>query len=71
MSRKKKIKVAIRGIATGFHDVAAPTYFHEPIDIIVCLSFHTLCEKLKHREADFAVMAIETHKKNYNNAIEK
>lgn len=59
MGKKKKLKVAIQGIATSFHEVAAFTYFDEPIDTIECLSFHALCESLKSNQADFAVMAIE------------
>jgi len=56
---KKKIKVAIQGIATSFHEMAANTYFNVPIRTIECLSFDEVCETLKHRKADFAVMAIE------------
>ncbi len=59
MSKKKKLKIAIQGIATSFHEVAAMTYFNEPIETIECLSFHRLCEALKNGECDFAVMAIE------------
>ena len=59
MSKKKKIRVAIQGIATSFHEVAALTYFDRTIETLECLSFYTLCEALKHGEADFAVMAIE------------
>lgn len=59
MSKQKKTRVAIQGIATSFHDVAAQTYFHDPTEIVECLTFHALCEKLKHGGADFAVMAIE------------
>ena len=57
--RKKKLRVAIQGIATSFHEVAALTYFDEPIETIECLTFHQLCENLKHGKADVAVMAIE------------
>jgi prephenate dehydratase len=57
--RKKKLRVAIQGIATSFHEVAALTYFDQPIETVECLSFHQLCEKLKHGKADVAVMAIE------------
>lgn len=58
--KKKKLQVAIQGIATSFHEVAALSYFRDqPIDTIECLSFHRLCESLKHGEADYAVMAIE------------
>jgi len=59
MSKKKKLKIAIQGIATSFHEVAALTYFHEPIQTVECLSFHALCESLKKGESDYAVMAIE------------
>ncbi len=59
MAKKKKLRIAIQGIATSFHEIAALTYFEDPIDTIECLSFHRLCESLKNGEADFAVMAIE------------
>jgi prephenate dehydratase len=59
MTKKKKIKVAIQGIATSFHEVAALTYFQTPIETVECLSFHALCESLKNDKSDFAVMAIE------------
>src|SRR5690242_19204038 len=59
MAKKKKLQVAIQGIATSFHEVAALSYFQEPIDTLECLSFHRLCESLKSGEADYAVMAIE------------
>ena len=59
MAKKKKIKVAIQGIATSFHEVAALTYFHEPVETVECLTFHSLCESLKKGTSDFAVMAIE------------
>lgn len=59
MAKKKKLSIAIQGIATSFHEIAALTYFEEPIDTIECLSFHQLCENLKNGTADYAVMAIE------------
>jgi prephenate dehydratase len=59
MKKRKKTRVAIQGISTSFHEVAAHTYFTEPVDTIECLSFHALCESLKKGEADYAVMAIE------------
>ena len=57
--RTKKLRVAIQGIATSFHEVAALTHFKSPIETVECLSFHTLCETLKNDRADYAVMAIE------------
>lgn len=59
MAKKKKLKIAIQGIATSFHEVAAMSYFNEPIDTVECLSFHQLCESLKTGKSDYAVMAIE------------
>ncbi|GCC53652.1 prephenate dehydratase [Chryseotalea sanaruensis] len=59
MKRIKEISVAIQGIATCFHEVAAHTYFGKGIKTVECLSFHALCESLKKEETDFAVMAIE------------
>lgn len=34
-------------------------HFNTDIDTVECLSFHALCEALKHDRADYAVMAIE------------
>lgn len=59
MAKQKKIRVSIQGIATSFHEVAALSYFDEPIETVECLTFHRLCESLKNDEADYAVMAIE------------
>lgn len=59
MAKKKKLSIAIQGIATSFHEIAALTYFEEPIETIECLTFHQLCENLKNGTADYAVMAIE------------
>jgi prephenate dehydratase len=59
MAKKKKLRIAIQGIATSFHEVAALSYFQEPIDTVECLSFHQLCESLKNGYSDYAVMAIE------------
>ena len=57
--KKKKLRVAIQGIATSFHEVAALSHFDEPIETIECLSFHVLCETLKNDGADYVMMAIE------------
>jgi prephenate dehydratase len=59
MAKRKKLSVAIQGIAASFHEMAALNYFEEPIDTIECLTFHQLCENLKTGKADVAVMAIE------------
>jgi prephenate dehydratase len=59
MAKKKKLRVAIQGITASFHEVAALTYFSEPVETVECLSFHQLCESLKNGYSDYAVMAIE------------
>jgi len=56
---KKKIRVAIQGIATSFHEVAAKTYFKDELETVECLTFNALCESLQTGTSDFAVMAIE------------
>ena len=56
-----KIRVAIQGIATSFHEVAAMTFFgsSSEVETVECLSFHELCESLDKGVANYAVMAIE------------
>ncbi len=59
--RHGKLRVAIQGIATSFHEVAAMTYFGDSaaIETVECLSFHELCESLEKGQSNYAVMAIE------------
>lgn len=52
-------RVAIQGIATSFHELAAFTYFGGPVETVECLTFHDLCEALENDRANYAVMAIE------------
>lgn len=59
MDRKKKTKVAIQGIATSFHEVAAIQHFGQEVQTVECLTFHEMCETLKNGLSDFGVMAIE------------
>ncbi len=51
--------MAIQGIATSFHEVAAIQYFGDGIQTVECFTFHDLCESLKSGKADYAMMAIE------------
>jgi len=55
----KNLRIAIQGISTCFHEVAARAYFDESIEPVECITFHKLCESLKRKECDFAIMAIE------------
>lgn len=57
--KRKRLKIAIQGIAASFHEMAALTYFGQEIETVECLTFFDLCEGLKNERADFAVMAIE------------
>ena len=55
-----KLRVAIQGITTSFHEVAAMTFFgNSNVEPVECLSFHALCESLDKGESNYAVMAIE------------
>lgn len=61
VARGGKVRVAIQGIATSFHELAAMRYFGDTsrIETAECLSFHDLCESLEKGESNYAVMAIE------------
>lgn len=52
-------KVAIQGIETSFHDVAARKFFGAQVEAVPCWTFPELCEKLNDDEVEYAVMAIE------------
>lgn len=60
-TRTGKVRVAIQGIATSFHEVAAMTFFGSSAELetVECLSFHELCESLDKGSSNYAVMAIE------------
>lgn len=53
------LKIAIQGIETSFHEVAAKKHFGENISTDHCWTFTELCESLKNDKSNFAVMAIE------------
>lgn len=53
------IKVAIQGIKGSFHHQVANQYFGNTIDLIECLTFIEMPNKLKHQLADVAIIAIE------------
>jgi prephenate dehydratase len=59
MAKRKKTRVAIQGITGSFHEVAALSYFSEPVETVECLTFHDVCEAVKTDNAEYAVMAIE------------
>lgn len=53
------IKIAIQGIKGSNHHQVAKEYFGENIDLVECLSFHGLVDRLLDESADKGVMAIE------------
>ena len=55
----KPLKIAIQGIKGSNHHAVAHEYFGEGIELLECMSFHALVDKLKEGEADKGVMAIE------------
>ena len=54
-----KLKIAIQGIQGSNHHQVAKNYFGENIDLVECLSFHSLIDRLIDSSADKGVMAIE------------
>lgn len=54
------MKIAIQGGKASFHDIAAHRLFKgDELITISCDSFKEVCEQLKSRKADYALMAIE------------
>ncbi len=53
------LRIAIQGIASSFHDVAARKFFGSEIDIVPCKTFRQSCECLVNGQAEYCVMAIE------------
>lgn len=53
------LKIAIQGIKGSNHHQVAKDYFSENIELVECLSFDDLVDKLLSKEADQGVMAIE------------
>ena len=53
------LKIAIQGIRGSNHHQVAEEYFGRDIELIECLSFHTLVDMLIDKKADKGIMAIE------------
>ncbi len=52
-------KIAIQGIKGSNHHQVALEYFGDDIDLVECMSFHTLVDQLLNKQADKGIMAIE------------
>ena len=59
MISKVRKRIAIQGIRGSNHHQVAREYFGEDIDLVECLSFHSLVDQLLAGKADKGVMAIE------------
>ncbi len=53
------LKIAIQGIKGSNHHQVALDYFGNDIELVECLSFHSLVDQLLNNNADKGVMAIE------------
>jgi prephenate dehydratase len=53
------LKIAIQGIKGSNHHQVALDYFGNDIELVECLSFHSLVDQLLNKNADKGVMAIE------------
>lgn len=57
---KKKVRVAIQGVAGSFHEIAAREYFSDrEITIVPCNTFEELFNRLISEKADFGTVAFE------------
>src|SRR5690606_31698285 len=54
-----KRKIAIQGVRGSFHHQVAREYFSESTEVLECLSFDKLVDRLLDKSSDAAVMAIE------------
>ena len=53
------MKVAIQGVKGSFHHIVAEQYFGKNIDLVECLLFSEMPDKLIDNKADVLIMAIE------------
>ena len=53
------LRIAIQGIRGSNHHQVVKEYYGDDVDLVECLSFHGLVDRLLNGEADKGVMAIE------------
>ena len=53
------MKIAIQGIRGSFHHLVARNYFGPTVDIVECVTFQEIIDKLNQKEAQRGVMALE------------
>ncbi|RMI03556.1 MAG: hypothetical protein D6681_09700 [Calditrichaeota bacterium] len=54
-----RLTVAIQGERASYHDLAARSYFHRPVQVQECRTFRQVCAAVLEGRADLGVMAIE------------
>jgi len=55
-----KLKIAIQGIESSFHDLAVQQLFPDRnVELVPCMSFESVTENLANKNADLGVIAIE------------
>ena len=52
------MKIAIQGIKGSFHHLVALNYFGPTVNIIECITFQEIINKLNEREVERGVMAL-------------
>lgn len=53
------MKIAIQGIKGSFHHIVAEHYFGAAINLVECMTFAEMPDRVLSQEVDYAVMAIE------------
>lgn len=53
------MKIAIQGIKGSFHHIVALNYFGPTVDVIECITFQEIIDKLNQKEVERGVMALE------------
>ncbi|NJB83243.1 prephenate dehydratase [Wenyingzhuangia aestuarii] len=53
------MKIAIQGIKGSYHHIVAENYFGDEIELVECMTFAEMPDRVLSGEVDFAVMAIE------------
>ena len=53
------MKIAIQGIKGSFHHLVALNYFGPTVDVIECITFQEIFDKLNQKEVERGVMALE------------
>ncbi|MGY6648818.1 prephenate dehydratase [Wenyingzhuangia sp. IMCC45574] len=53
------MKIAIQGIKGSFHHIVAENYFGKEIELLECMTFAEMPDRVLSDEVDYAIMAIE------------